>query len=593
MLEFCLSPFGADLRSAADRRKLRGLGFRQLSVSPREFMDGYTREDAVQLRELLEADGLTAVTSHPPFGSFNEPFSTLRQDPEGLHRDLEWMKEYIIRCGLLGVKAIPLHTGGAMLPRAQRWETESARRYVEALLPAAEDAGVIIAIENTNHATPIGFYPGMTEQVPLNRNIWEFDDTHRILDFVHSFRHPLVKICYDTGHSHLLGRMLPDLDAFHDDIALFHIHDNDGAGNDSHTQPGYGNTPWRAFFAKIADLPDAPLFVESGPHFGDPARMLAELNAIAENRVAVKSGGFLKKDENTGRIVILPEPEESSPVAAPKNNPCAPSPLTFLFNRFNTYQDHAPREIAACGLPFIGASADVPEFMLRNMTEAAPVALYDSGLSIGDDLSPAIATAEKFSARQLAVSVGNFCDPGKDESEAVGMVRALSDQCSKHNLELLLTNRRPFHPDVPVSAEKLARLCLASGVKLAFDAGSCHASQRMLEDFYDLHEHIAAILLNDNLGREALCPVGHEDYIPGTLPDDLRQPGYGTAPFVALADAARQLLPGVPFYINGQKHAHATLDVVLFEVRSLLAGKVFINPAGGSIGKKENGRLII
>lgn len=306
MFEFCFGCRG-DLWDAEVRRAMREIGFSQLSINVGAFMDGRTREDAAKLRELLEADGLRAVTSHPPFGSFNESFSTLRQDPAGLAEELEWMKEFILRCGLLGVKAIPLHTGGAMLPRAQRWETECARRYVEALLPAAEQANVIIAIENTNHATPIGFYPGMTEQVPLNRNIWEFDDTQRILNFVHSFNSPFVRICYDTGHSHLLGKMLPDLDAFHDDIALFHIHDNDGAGNDSHTQPGYGNTPWREFFAKIADLPHAPLFVEAGPRFGDPKRMFEEINAIAENRVIVKHGGFLKKDEDTGRIIIMPK----------------------------------------------------------------------------------------------------------------------------------------------------------------------------------------------------------------------------------------------------------------------------------------------
>lgn len=306
MFEFCISPYGFDLTNSEDRRALRSMGISQLSVSPKAFMDGHTRDDAVRLRELLQVDGLSAVTSHPPFGSFNEPFSTLRQDPDGLRAELDWLREYILRCGLLGVKVIPLHTGGAMLPKAQPWEIDSARRYVEALLPAAETAGVVIAVENTNHATPIGFYPGMTEQVPLNRNIWEFDDTHRILDFVHSFDSPFVKICYDTGHSHLLGKMLPDLDAFLPDVALFHIHDNDGAGNDAHIQPGYGNSPWQAFFEKIAGT-SAPLFVEAGPFFGNLPLMMDELRAIVENRVAVKPGGFLKKHEDAGRIIILPK----------------------------------------------------------------------------------------------------------------------------------------------------------------------------------------------------------------------------------------------------------------------------------------------
>lgn len=267
--------------------------------------------------------------------------------------------------------------------------------------------------------------------------------------------------------------------------------------------------------------------------------------------------------------------------------------LTFLFNRLNTYQDHAPREIAACGLPFIGVSAEVPEFMRRKMAQSAPVQLYDSCLMLGDDAAEVIADAQSIGAKQLVVSIGDCCDAGRDERPAIEPVMHLKKLCAERGLELLLTNRRTFNRETAVSAAKLARLCGATGVRLAFDAGASHAAMRALEDFYDLHGHIAAILINDNLGREALCPVGHEDYIPGTIPDAMLQPGYGSAPFVALADAARQLIPDAPFYINGQKHGHATLDVVLLETRSLLAGKVFINPAGGYIGKKDNGRMIV
>lgn len=267
--------------------------------------------------------------------------------------------------------------------------------------------------------------------------------------------------------------------------------------------------------------------------------------------------------------------------------------LTFLFNRLNTYQDHAPREIAQCALPFIGVSAEVPDFMRRQMAQSAPVMLYDSCQQMGEEFAGAIAEAERIGAKQLLVSVGNFCDVGGDERPAVEIVRKLRAECAACGLELLLTNRRPFIPGVPVSAAKLMRLCEKTDVRIAFDVGASHASLHALEDFYDLSGRIAALLLNDNLGPEALCPVGHEDYIPGSVPDDMRQPGYGSAPFVALADAARRLIPDAPMYINGQKHGHAKLDVVLMETNVLLAGRVFINPAGGGIGKKENGRLWI
>ena len=267
--------------------------------------------------------------------------------------------------------------------------------------------------------------------------------------------------------------------------------------------------------------------------------------------------------------------------------------LTFLLNRLNTYQDHAPREILQCGLPFIGVSAEVPDFMRRQMAQSAPVVLFDSCRTLGDDLSDSIADAAALGAKQLLVSVGDFCDAGNDERPALDLVSALRRSCKLSGLELLITNRRPFNPLRPVSAAKLLRLCEAASVRIAFDVGASHASLHALEDFYDLHTSIAAVLLNDNLGREALCPVGHEDYIPGSVPDDMRQPGYGSAPTPALAEAARRLLPGVPFYINGQKHAHATLPVVLRETCVLLAGKVPVNPAGGTIGKGADGRILV
>lgn len=267
--------------------------------------------------------------------------------------------------------------------------------------------------------------------------------------------------------------------------------------------------------------------------------------------------------------------------------------LTFLFNRLNTYQDHAPREIRQCGLSFIGVSAEVPDFMRRQMAEAARVKLYDSCLGIEDDLTGAISDAADLDAQQLLVSVGSCCDRGRDERLSVEHVLRLRGACAARGLELLLTNRRPFDAEVSVSAAKLMRLCSAADVRIAFDVGASHASLKALEDFYDLSGRIAALLLNDNLGREALCPVGHEDYIPGSVPDDMRQPGYGSAPYAALAEAARTLIPDAPMYINGQKHGHAKLDRVLLETNILLAGKVPINPAGGYHGLREDGRLWI
>ncbi|MBQ3762123.1 MAG: sugar phosphate isomerase/epimerase [Clostridia bacterium] len=309
---FCFWVFKQDIWSPEVRRALKEAGIAEISIEPSAFMpEKYTRDDVRRLRAILDEDGLSVSTAHPPFGSFNQRFSLLRQSPTGLIEDLAYMKEFILRCAILGVKAIPLHTGGAMLPDSRPWEIACAHRYVEALMPTAQEHGVVIAIENTNHATAVGFYEGLEEDVPLNLNIWKFDDTDRILDFVRSFHSPFVKVCYDTGHSHLLGKMLEDYEAFRDEIVLLHLHDNDGAGSDAHLQPGYGNSDWKTLFENIKRMKRTPiLFVEAQPRYDDLRLFVREMQALWENRVKIKKGDFLEKDENTAHLSL---PEEKKP----------------------------------------------------------------------------------------------------------------------------------------------------------------------------------------------------------------------------------------------------------------------------------------
>ncbi len=303
---FCILGEEKRYTDKAYRRMLYDCGVRELAMDPGIFMgDDWDRERVKRFADELNEDGLALSTSHPPFGSFNQPFSTLRQSREGLRKELEYLNEYILRCGLLGVKAIPLHTGGAMLPDSREWEIESAKRYVYALIESAEKAGVVIAVENTNHATAVGFYPGVEEQIKMNLAVWKFDDTEKILDFVHGFASPWVKICYDTGHSHLNGKMPADLRAFYDDIVMFHLHDGDGMGSDSHIQPGYGCTDWETLFSAVREMKNDPvLLVEARPCFGDYRLMIGELAALRDRRLIKKRGGFYLKDENTGRLVI-------------------------------------------------------------------------------------------------------------------------------------------------------------------------------------------------------------------------------------------------------------------------------------------------
>lgn len=307
MFEFCVGTDTINIFKEDECIRLREQNIKKISLDCEIFMDGgITRNQVEQLACVLEGNGLSVETSHPPFGSYNEPFGVISQKARR-SEEIEWMREFIERCGLLHMKAIPLHTGGAMLPGSQDWEVELAYDYVNSLLPSAERAGVKIAIENTNHANPIGWYKGVRSDIELNRNIWEYDDTDKIIRFVESINSDMVGICYDTGHSHLQGKVIEDMQAFKNKIILFHLHDNDGAYNDSHMQPGYGNTPWfeLADIMEQQEYENVPYFIEAGPRFGDLKDMLREVSAIFEKRVMAGPGGFLKKDRDSGKIIIL------------------------------------------------------------------------------------------------------------------------------------------------------------------------------------------------------------------------------------------------------------------------------------------------
>lgn len=308
---FCYHvPQGFSLENDADVAKLAAAGVTEVACDEEELVMevGTTREGLAALRKKLDAAGIRVTTCHPPFGSYNDEFSTIHQPGPKLDEELDYMREFILRCGILGVRAIPLHTGGAMLARAQDWEVQLARDYVNALLPAARAAGVKIAVENTNHAQPLEWYPGMQEKVPLDRNIWYHDDPKCVRAFVQSFDDEMVGICYDTGHAHLQGahRTMEDMALYKGRIVLYHLHDGDGAWSDQHIQPGYGNCDWKALFDSIREqgYDDVPLYVEAGPRFGDMLLMVREMDAIWDGRVTVLPGGYLAKDEDTGHVLV-------------------------------------------------------------------------------------------------------------------------------------------------------------------------------------------------------------------------------------------------------------------------------------------------
>ncbi len=116
-----------------------------------------------------------------------------------------------------------------------------ARNVVEELLPVAEQTGVSLAIENLDEK-------------------WSVRQINTLLD---EFDHPLLGICFDTGHSVLYNRLEEELELCGNRLLGLHVHDNFGQ-KDDHLAPFRGTIDWDAFASALVKIDyHGPLLFES------------------------------------------------------------------------------------------------------------------------------------------------------------------------------------------------------------------------------------------------------------------------------------------------------------------------------------------
>ena len=270
--------------------------------------------------------------------------------------------------------------------------------------------------------------------------------------------------------------------------------------------------------------------------------------------------------------------------------------LSVLLNELNYDKAFAADCVCALG-ESIGVSSSVAAAFENDFGEKVRVTLYDTGLALDSmndaEWTSALDAARRFGARQIVLSAGHSCDIGKDEALWCETLSQLRQEFSASGVELLITNRRRFIKSLPVSAEKLMRLAMRSGVRIAYDFGFAHAYGTALENLYDLMYNTAVLCLNDNFG--ILADDKTADWVNGEImyTDERKQPGYGNAPFVGMAEAMRGEGTFIPLYISGARQGAADLQTLLTETKVILSGRVFLSPAQARIGRNERGRVII
>ena len=244
----------------------------------------------------LQADGVTAAEFGPPFllqedeaafsatvqryntagirfyachAPFDAPAELSQLDEDGRQKAVAIHLQALSRAALGGIACMVIHPGrGGISEDEIPHRSEQLTASLETLLPAAERAGVRLALEN---------------MLPAHVGTLSAD----VRAFVDHFDSYYLGICLDTGHAHVTDENGFAESAFaafanlRDRIIAFHLADN-SSSKDHHLQPPYGSIDWDALVPALNQVAyEFPATVETPPWNGStPGQLLREMEAL-------------------------------------------------------------------------------------------------------------------------------------------------------------------------------------------------------------------------------------------------------------------------------------------------------------------------
>lgn len=187
--------------------------------------------------------GLTTPACHAIWGA---KYDLSKMIGEERMERLQQHSDFLLCLGSMGVKTYTMHAGFVKVNKITETNWSDIARNVEALLPAAEDAGITLALENGQE---------------------DAADLEKMLRLVSSFAHKNLGICFDSGHAHCFSGIGVDgaLALCANEIVTCHLHDNDGS-DDQHNPPGEGSIDWKSM---IAALKKCPRLIHAETEAGD------------------------------------------------------------------------------------------------------------------------------------------------------------------------------------------------------------------------------------------------------------------------------------------------------------------------------------
>ena len=116
---------------------------------------------------------------------------------------------------------------------------DAAFNSLEILSVFAKHRGVAIALQNTPN---------------------EIGSPASLVQFVKDTHLNSLRFCFDAGHAHIEGGVVPGFRTMRDLVVTVHVHDNHGE-KDEHLLPWEGTIDWDMSFAELASAPEALPFV--------------------------------------------------------------------------------------------------------------------------------------------------------------------------------------------------------------------------------------------------------------------------------------------------------------------------------------------
>jgi len=259
---------------------LTSAGVTAVETDP-DFLYMYTAEEISAIRIRFAEAGIRINSCHAPFGKNYDLSAT---DTEQWKKTLNKHLIAIEHTAAAGGRVLIIHPSADVTDTTRAPKKEALYASLELLIPAAEKAGIVLALENM-----------LSDQL--------CDTSSELHEIVTSVNSPVLGACFDVGHFHVTGEGVnPAFEILKDCIIHFHLQDNDSS-RDQHLQPPYGTIDWETLIASIKQQSyDFAFTVEARPwNSGKWSELLREIKALFET-------GRLKLPlEGTEKHVMCPK----------------------------------------------------------------------------------------------------------------------------------------------------------------------------------------------------------------------------------------------------------------------------------------------